>query len=77
MRSSQISLGPTAQQQGNWAVRKSRLQRDGQTTELKIHTYHFDDEKEPCFDLPVTSLSITLHIEILLLNDDYHSTLFL
>ena len=50
-RSSQISLGPTVQQQENWAVRKSRLLSDGQTTELRIHTYPFDDEKGPCFDL--------------------------
>ena len=50
-RSSQISLGPTAQQQENWAVRKSRLQSDGQITELRIHTYRFDDAKGPCFDL--------------------------
>jgi hypothetical protein len=50
-RSLQISLGPTAQQQENWAVRKSRLLSDGQTTELRIHTYPFDDEKGPCFDL--------------------------
>ena len=51
MRSSQINWGPTVQQQENWAVRKSRLLSDGQTTELRIHTYPFDDEKEPCFDL--------------------------
>ena len=44
-------LGPTVQQQENWAVRKSRLLSDGQTTELKIHTYPFADEKGPCFDL--------------------------
>ena len=46
-----ISLGPTVQQQENWAVRKSRLLSDGQTTELKTHTYPFDEEKGPCFDL--------------------------
>ena len=50
-RSSQISFGPTVQQQENLAVRKSRLLSDGQTTELRIHTYSFDDEKGPCFDL--------------------------
>ena len=50
-RSSQISFGPTVQQQVNWAVRKSRLLIDGQITELRIHTYPFDDEKGPCFDL--------------------------
>jgi hypothetical protein len=44
-------LDPTVQQQENWAVQKSRLLSDGQTTELKIHIYHFDDEKEPCCDL--------------------------
>ena len=49
-RSSQTSLGPTVQQPETWAVRKSRLQSDGQTTELKTHTYPFDEEKEPCFD---------------------------
>ena len=43
--------GPTVQQQENWAVRKSRLLSDGQTTELKIHTYPFADEKGPCFGL--------------------------
>jgi hypothetical protein len=48
-RSSQISLGPTVQQQENWAVQQSRLQSDGQTTELRIHTYPFDEEKWPCF----------------------------
>jgi hypothetical protein len=47
----QISLGPTVQQQENWAVRKSRLLIDGQITELRIHTYPFDDEKGPCFGL--------------------------
>ena len=46
-----ISLGPTVQQQENRAVRESRLLSDGQTTELRIHIYHFDDEKGPCFDL--------------------------
>ena len=51
MKSSQISLGPTVQQQENWAVQKSRLLSDGQTTELRIHTYPFDDEKGPCLDL--------------------------
>ena len=51
MRSSQISLGPTSAAQENWAVRKSRLLSDGQTTEVIIHIYHFDDEKGPCFDL--------------------------
>ena len=50
-RSSQISLGPMVQQQENWAVRKRRLLSDGQTTELRIHTYPFAEEKEPCFDL--------------------------
>ena len=44
-------LGSTVQQQENWAVQKSRLLSDGQTTELKTHTYPFDDEKRPCFDL--------------------------
>ena len=51
MRSSQISLGPTAQQPENWAVRTSRLLSDGLTTELRIHIYPFDDEKGPYFDL--------------------------
>jgi hypothetical protein len=50
-RSLQISLGPTVQQPENWAAQKSRLLSDGQTIELKIHIYHFDDEKRPCFDL--------------------------
>ena len=50
-RSSQISLGLTVQQPENWAVRESRLLSDGQTTELRIHIYHFDDEKGPCCDL--------------------------
>ena len=36
-------LGPTVQQQENWAVRKSRLLSDGQTTELKILTCRFED----------------------------------
>ena len=51
MRSLQISLGPPVQQPENWAVRKSRLLSDGQIIELRIHTYPFDDEKEPCCDL--------------------------
>jgi hypothetical protein len=51
VRSSQISLGPTVQQQETWAVRKSRLLSDGQTTELRIHTYPSDEEKGLCFDL--------------------------
>jgi hypothetical protein len=51
MKSLQISFGPTVQQQETWAVRKSRLQSDGQKTELRIHTYPFDDEKGLCFDL--------------------------
>ena len=50
-RSSQISLGPTLPQQENWAVQKSRLLSDEQTTELKIHTYRFYDGKGPCYDL--------------------------
>ena len=50
-RSSQISLGPTVQQQENWAVRKSRLLSDGQITELRNHIYHFDDGKGLCFGL--------------------------
>jgi len=50
-RSLQINWGPTVQQQENWAARKSRLLSDGRTTELRIHTYHFDDEKGLCFDL--------------------------
>ena len=49
-RSLQISLGPTVQQPENWAIRISSLLSDGQTTELRIHIYHFDDEKGPCFD---------------------------
>ena len=51
VRSSQISLGPTVQQQENWAAQKSRLLSDGQITEQKIHIYPFADEKGPCFDL--------------------------
>ena len=50
-RSSQISFAPIVQQQENWAVRKSRLLRDGQITEQRIHTYPFDDEKGQCLDL--------------------------
>ena len=51
MKSLQISFGPTAQQQENWAVQKSRLPSDGQITELRIHTYPSDDERGPCLDL--------------------------
>ena len=51
MKSLQISFGPTVQQQENWAVQKSRLLSGGQTTELRIHTYPFADEKGLCFDL--------------------------
>ena len=51
MKSSQISLGPTVRQQESWAVQQGRLLSDGQTTELKIHTYPFADKKGPCFDL--------------------------
>ena len=50
-RSLLISLGPTAQQQENWAVRKNRLLSDGQITELRIHIYPYADEKGQCFDL--------------------------
>ena len=50
-RSLLISFGPTVQQPQNWAVRESRLLSNRQTTELKIHTYRFDDEKGLCFDL--------------------------
>jgi transposase-like protein len=39
------------QQQETWAVQKSRLLSDGQTTELRIHTYPSDEEKGLCFDL--------------------------
>jgi hypothetical protein len=51
VRSSQISCGPTVQQQETCAMQKSRLSSDGQTTELRIHTYPFDDDKGLCFDL--------------------------
>ena len=51
MRSSQISLGPTVQQLKSWVVQISKLLGDGQITERRIHTYHFDEEKGPCFDL--------------------------
>ena len=34
-RSSQINLGPTAQQQENWAVRKSRLLSDGRSNRVE------------------------------------------
>ena len=50
-RSSQISFGLTVQQQKNWAVQKSKLPSDLQITELRIHTYSFDDEKGECFGL--------------------------
>ena len=33
----------------NWAVQKSKSLSDGQITELRIHTYPFDDEKGQCF----------------------------
>ena len=49
-RSSQISLG-LLQQQENWDVQKSKLLSDGQTTELRIHIYPFDDGKGTCFGL--------------------------
>ena len=51
VRSSLISFAPTVQQQENWAVQKSRLPSDGQITELRIHTYPFDNERGQCFDL--------------------------
>ena len=51
MKSLQISFGPTAQQPENWAAQKNRLLSDGQITELRIHTYPFDDERGQCFDL--------------------------
>ena len=57
-RSSLINLGPTLQQQENWAVRKSRLLSDGQTTELRIHTYPFDDEKGPFFGSDVCTVDL-------------------
>jgi transposase-like protein len=51
MRSLQIGYDPTVQQQKSWAVRKSKLHSGGQTTERRIHTYPFDDEKGQCFGL--------------------------
>ena len=48
MRSSQISLGPTVQQQENLAVQKSKLPSDGQIKERRIHICRFDDVKERC-----------------------------
>ena len=51
MRSSQIGYDPTVQQQKSWAVQIGKLHSGGQITERRIHTYHFDEEKGPCFDL--------------------------
>jgi putative transposase len=42
------SYGAAARELG---CSKSKLLSDGQITELRIHTYPFDDEKGPCFDL--------------------------
>jgi len=60
-RSSQTSLGPTVQRQETWAVRKSRLLSDGQITEWRIHTYRFDEEKGPCFDLGACTVYRSSH----------------
>ena len=51
MRSSQIGYGPTMQQLKSLAVQISKLNRDGQITERRIHTYLFDDVKERCCGL--------------------------
>ena len=61
MKSLQISFGPTAQQQENWAVQKSRLPSDGQITELRIHTYPSDDERGQCFDLGACTVYRSSH----------------
>ena len=69
MRSLQISFGPRVQQQTSLAVQISKLHSDGQTTELRIHTYPFDDENVRCCDLGVciafkSSLQSTPHFTI-------------
>ena len=51
MRSLQIGFGPAVQQQKSLAVQISKLNRDGQITERRIHTYLFDDVKERCCGL--------------------------
>ena len=45
------SLAGGYRKQKSWAVQISKLHSHGQTTELRIHTYPFDDEKGPCFGL--------------------------
>ena len=42
------SYGAAARELG---CSKKQVTSDGQTTELRIHTYPLDDEKGPCFDL--------------------------
>ena len=48
MRSLQIGYDPTVQQQKSWAVQISKLHRDGQITERRIHICPFDDENVRC-----------------------------
>ena len=48
IRSLLIRLGPLVQQPYNWAIQKSRLLSDGQTTKLRMHIYHFNDERGLC-----------------------------
>ena len=56
MRSSQIGYDPTVQQQKSWAVQIGKLHSGGQITELRTHTYPFDDENVRCFDLDVCTV---------------------
>ena len=53
----QIGHDPTVQQQKRWAVQISKLHRDGQRTERRIHIYRFDDERGQCCDLGVCTAS--------------------
>ena len=50
-RSLQIGYGPAVQQLKNFAMQINKLLGDGQTSERRIQTYPFDDEKGPFFGL--------------------------
>ena len=61
IKSLQISYDPTVQQQKSWAAQISKLPGGGQITELRIHTYPFDDEKGQCCDLGACTVYRSSH----------------
>ena len=61
MRSSQIGLDPSVQQQKSWAVQISKLPGGGRTTELRIRICCFDDENARCCDSDACIVYRNLH----------------